>query len=91
MSERAPFPATPYGAYHCPDDLAADAELTRVGRGTPGGEYLRAFWHPIAYSSEVKDLPLRVSVLGEDLVLFRDLSGRVGLLQWRCTHRGASL
>ena len=91
MPERAPFLGTPYGAYHCPDDLEPDAGLTRVGRGTPGGEYLRRFWHPIAYSSEVQDLPLRVRVLGEDLVLFRDLSGRVGLLQWRCAHRGTSL
>ncbi len=91
MPERAPFLTTPYGAYHHRDVPPEDGELTHVGPGTPGGEYLRRFWHPIAYSSDVKDLPLRVRILGEDLVLFRDLSGRVGLLEWRCAHRGTSL
>jgi nitrite reductase/ring-hydroxylating ferredoxin subunit len=68
-----------------------DAELTHTGPGTVCGEYLRRGWQPIAMSSEVRDLPLAVRVLGEDLVLFRDKSGRLGLLHRHCCHRGASL
>ncbi len=66
---------------------------TRVGPGTPAGEWLRRFWHPIAPACELSDdNPTRfVRLLGEDLVLFKDKSGRVGLIQHRCPHRGASL
>lgn len=74
-----------------PDSGTADAYLTQVGRGTPGGEYLRRFWHPVAYEHEVGDVPLRVRILGEDLVLFRDKGNRIGLLHLHCCHRGASL
>ncbi len=70
---------------------AEDAELTHVGPGTPGGEYLRRFWHPIALESEVGDIALPLRVLGEDLVLFRAHEGAYGLLHRRCAHRGASL
>src|SRR5690606_27475866 len=55
------------------------------------GEYLRRFWQPIALSSELKDLPVRRRVMGEDLVVFRDLGGRVGVLELHCCHRNASL
>jgi len=65
--------------------------LTRVGPGTPGGEMLRRYWHPIAFLSELKGKPLRRRILGEDLVLFRDDRGRIGLLTLRCSHRGTSL
>ena len=65
--------------------------LTRVGPGTPGGEMLRRYWHPIAFINELKEKPLRRRILGEDLVLFRDDRGRVGLLTLRCSHRGTSL
>ena len=67
--------------------------LTQVGPGTPGGELLRRYWHPVAVSAELTDEhPTRfVRILGEDLVLFRDKSGRVGLLADHCSHRGASL
>ncbi|NIO10429.1 MAG: Rieske 2Fe-2S domain-containing protein, partial [Deltaproteobacteria bacterium] len=67
--------------------------FTRVGPGTPAGEWLRRFWHPIAPACEVSDdNPTRfVRLLGEDLVLFKDKRGRVGLIQHRCPHRGASL
>ena len=68
-----------------------DAELTHVAPGSPGGEYLRRFWHPVALESEVTDIPLALRVLGEDLVLFRGLDGTYGLLHRRCAHRGASL
>ena len=70
---------------------AEDAELTHVMPGSPGGEYLRRFWHPVALESEVTDIPLPVRVLGEDLILFRSLGGAYGLLHRRCAHRGASL
>ena len=80
-----------FGGYHRQITVEEDRELTHVGAGTPGGEYLRRFWHPIALASELGATPLAIRILGEDLVLFRDLSGRVGLLHRHCSHRGASL
>src|SRR5438309_1692652 len=70
-----------------------NAFLTQVGPGTPAGEWHRRFWQPIAATDELTDeTPTRfVRVLGEDLVLFRDKSGNVGLIQDHCVHRGASL
>ncbi len=68
----------------------ADDELTRVGPGTPCGDYLRRFWHPVAIASRVRDLPIALRILGEDLVLFRDGAGRFGLVHRRCPHRQAS-
>src|ERR1043166_6512048 len=65
--------------------------LTRVGSGTPGGEMLRRYWHPIAFASELKQKPLRRRILGEDVVLFRDDKARIALLAVRCSHRGTSL
>jgi phenylpropionate dioxygenase-like ring-hydroxylating dioxygenase large terminal subunit len=70
---------------------AEDAELTHVGPGTPGGEYLRRFWQPVAMSSELGARPLRLRILGEDLVLFRTRQGTLGLLDLHCSHRGTSL
>ena len=81
----------PFGGYFQPRDLAHDSELTHVGPGTPGREYLRRFWHPVAMRSELGERPLVIRILGEDLVLFRDGGGRVGLLHRHCAHRGASL
>ena len=67
--------------------------LTRVGPGTPGGELLRRYWYPIAVAKELTDEnPTQfIRILGEDLVLFKDKKGRVGLVADRCPHRGASL
>ena len=65
--------------------------LSRVGPGTPCGEYLRRFWQPVAFADELQDLPRALRILGEDLVIFRDRAGRVGLLQLHCSHRGTSL
>ena len=67
--------------------------LTQVGPGTPCGEMLRRYWYPVAIANELTDEhPTKfVRLLGEDLVLFRDKSGRVGLLADHCSHRGASL
>ncbi len=96
--------------------------LTRVGPGTPAGEWLRRYWLPIAFSDKFDGMrvdleldesftfqgrtattkefgqrmtrfagqPMRTRILGEDLVLFRDGSGRLGLFVLRCPHRGAS-
>jgi phenylpropionate dioxygenase-like ring-hydroxylating dioxygenase large terminal subunit len=66
-------------------------ELTQVGRGTPMGELLRRYWHPVGLTSDASETPKMVKALGEDLVLFRDRSGRPGLVYPRCIHRGASL
>jgi nitrite reductase/ring-hydroxylating ferredoxin subunit len=68
-----------------------DPTISGVDRGTPAGEWLRRYWHPIALSAKVTDRPQQVRVLGEDLVLFRDKAGRAGLLYPRCMHRGTSL
>jgi 5,5'-dehydrodivanillate O-demethylase oxygenase subunit len=65
--------------------------LTRVGPGTPAGEMLRRYWHPIGFINELKKRPLRRRLLGEDLVLFLDDRARLGLLALRCSHRGTSL
>lgn len=67
--------------------------LTRVGKGTPCGELLRRYWHPICFSSEIINprttKPIRI--LGENLVLIRMDDGSLRLIQERCPHRGASL
>jgi 5,5'-dehydrodivanillate O-demethylase len=67
--------------------------MTRIGPGTPAGELLRRYWHPVAIAAELTDeQPTHfVRILGEDLVLFKDKSGNVGLIQDHCAHRGASL
>ena len=81
----------PFSGYYWTASAEEDKELTHVGPGTPCGEYLRRFWHPVALSSQLKDIPLAIRVFGEDLVLFRDLGGRTGLLHKHCSHRRASL
>jgi len=66
--------------------------LTEVGPGTPMGELFRRYWLPVAAVSQMKGrdtLPVRL--LGEELVLYRDLSGNYGLIAERCPHRGMSL
>src|SRR5258705_10410398 len=65
--------------------------LTRVGPGTPAGEMLRRYWQPIGFEAELQDKPKRRRILGEDVVMFRDDQGRVGVLALRCMHRGTSL
>ena len=74
-------------------DQAENELLTRVGPGTPAGALLRRYWLPVSVAAELTpEQPAKfVRVLGEGLVLFRDASGRVGLLADRCAHRGASL
>jgi hypothetical protein len=69
------------------------SDLTRVGPGTVIGELMRRYWLPAALSSEVAidGPPLRLMLLGEQLIAFRDSAGRVGVMDQRCPHRCASL
>jgi phthalate 4,5-dioxygenase oxygenase subunit len=73
----------------------ADNEvLTRTNPGTPMGETMRRYWMPALLSSEIAEpdcAPVRVRLLGEDLIAFRDTQGRIGLLDQFCPHRRASL
>jgi phthalate 4,5-dioxygenase oxygenase subunit len=67
--------------------------LTETGPGTPCGELLRRYWQPVALSEELKaaGAPLPVTLMGEELVVFRDEQGRIGVLEAHCCHRGADL
>jgi phthalate 4,5-dioxygenase oxygenase subunit len=65
--------------------------LTLTGPDTPGGALMRCYWHPVALSEELGGAPIPVRILGEELVLFRDQSGRPGLLGLYCAHRCADL
>jgi phenylpropionate dioxygenase-like ring-hydroxylating dioxygenase large terminal subunit len=72
-------------------ESAFKADLVQVGRGTPMGELLRRYWHPVGLSGDANGVPRKVRALGEDLILFRDGGGRAGLLHARCCHRGTTL
>ena len=67
--------------------------LTQVGRGTPGGEFLRRYWMPAVAAGELTDeKPIKAfRLMGEDLVVYRDKSGRYGVVAEQCPHRKASL
>src|SRR5438309_616672 len=68
--------------------------ITRTGPGTPMGEAIRRYWVPACLSTELPERdgdPIRVRLLGEDLVAFRDSQGRIGLFPENCPHRGAAL
>lgn len=91
MATRAPFVSTKFSGYYHRDVPKENEELTHIGPGTPCGEYLRRFWQPVAYSDELTDLPKKLRILGEDLVVYRDFNGDVGLLELHCAHRGTSL
>ena len=68
--------------------------LTQTGPGTPMGELFRRFWLPALLSSELPEpdcAPVKLTILSEDLVAFRDSEGRVGVLDRYCPHRGSSL
>jgi phthalate 4,5-dioxygenase len=72
---------------------AESVELTRVGPGTVMGQLMREYWIPALMTSELKrgGAPVRLMLLGEKLIAFRDNEGRVGVMDHRCPHRGASL
>ncbi len=80
-----------FSGYHQAQPQQADPELTRTGPGTACGEYLRRFWQPVAMTQDLGDRPLPLRILGEDLVLFRDGGGTIGLVHRQCPHRRASL
>ena len=73
--------------------MLTNQALTQVGPGTPMGRLMRQYWLPAAPSGELKTDgdPIRLMLLGEKLIAFRDSSGRVGILDHRCPHRVASL
>ncbi len=66
--------------------------LTRVGPGTAMGNLMRRYWHPVAACSQLERNPtIKIRLLDEDLILYRDRSGRLGLFGERCPHRQASM
>jgi phthalate 4,5-dioxygenase oxygenase subunit len=68
--------------------------LTQVGSGTPMGDLMRQYWMPVYLTTDIGDndsKPHRIRLLGENLIIFRDTAGRVGMLTEVCPHRGASL
>ena len=68
--------------------------ITNTEPGTPMGELFRRFWLPVALSEELPardGIPVRVKVLNEDLIAFRDTDGKVGLVDAYCPHRGAPM
>ena len=67
--------------------------LTQSGPGTPGGKFLRSYWQPIAASEEmpIGGDPLPLTIMSEELVLFRDDKDRLGLIGRHCAHRGTDL
>ncbi|RZS85331.1 Rieske 2Fe-2S domain-containing protein [Pigmentiphaga kullae] len=65
--------------------------LNQTGKGTPMGELLRRYWWPVGISADLNDKPTLVKLLGEELVLYRDQQGRLGLVGSRCPHRRANL
>ncbi len=81
----------PFSGYYNRPSHDEDTFLTDVSPDTPCGEYLRRYWHPFMLASELAELPVPVRLLGEDLVVFRDGSGELGLLHRHCIHRGTSL
>jgi phenylpropionate dioxygenase-like ring-hydroxylating dioxygenase large terminal subunit len=67
------------------------ADIPRVGPGTPAGEWFRRYWLVVGTDQDLHDIPQSVKVLGEELVLFRDPEGNLGVLGLHCPHRGTSL
>ena len=67
-------------------------KLTHVGPGTPMGELMRRYWHPVAATVELKENATKaVRILGENLVLYKDRSGTLGLIDESCPHRRINL
>jgi 5,5'-dehydrodivanillate O-demethylase len=70
-----------------------NARLTQTAKGTPAGELLRRYWYPVAVTQDLGEAsPTKfLRLLSEDLVLFKDKSGRVGLIADKCAHRNESM
>ena len=80
-----------YKGYNQAKKPEYDKLISHTDHGTPAGEYLRRYWHPVTLSSEVSTIPLEIRILGEDLVIFKTTENRIGLVHKHCTHRRASL
>ncbi len=80
-----------YRGYSQAKKTGHDQLIVHTDYGTPAGEYLRRYWHPVALSTEVTNTPLKVRILGEDLVIFKTTENKIGLIHKYCTHRRASL
>ncbi len=73
-------------------DDARNKILTQVGPGTPMGQLMRRYWQPIAAVAELDDNPIKaLRLMGEDLVLYKDLGGTYGLVDRHCPHRSADM
>src|SRR5258708_35435669 len=77
---------------NAPERITSQA-LTRTGKGTPMGDCMRQYWIPALMSRELEPGgdPIRLLLLGEKLIAFRDSDGKPGVLDQRCPHRGVSL
>ena len=74
--------------------ITENGKLTQTGPGTPMGDYIRRFWLPFRLSTDVPEADgeqVRVRLMGEDLIAFRNTDGEVGLVQRNCPHRWADL
>jgi phenylpropionate dioxygenase-like ring-hydroxylating dioxygenase large terminal subunit len=67
------------------------SDISHIGAGTAGGSWFRRYWIVVSRSEDLRDIPLGIKILGEELVLFRDEASRLGLLGLHCPHRGTSL
>jgi len=68
-----------------------DEGLAKTNVKTSCGEFLRRYWHPVALTSEVSEIPREIRILGEDLVIFKTTKGNIGLVHKACPHRRASM
>ena len=91
MNSRNAFSPLAYRGYNRRRSNKPASSITDSDFGTPLGEYMRSFWQPVALSCEVTRTPRKITRFGEELVVFRDGSGQIGLMQKHCVHRGASL
>ena len=80
-----------YKGYAQTRSLGYDQQISHTGYGTPGGEYLRRYWHPVALKTEVSTTPLQIKILGEDLIIFKTTESKIGLVHKNCPHRRTSL
>src|SRR5215475_16212997 len=94
MHARAPCPCSGGKGAHCMLSHEDNELVCRTGPDTPMGKLFRRYWHPFLLSSELPEPdcpPVRVKLLGEELVAFRDTLGRIGLIDEHCPHRLVSL
>ena len=80
-----------YKGYAQARPLGYDQQISHTDYGTPGGEYLRRYWHPVALKTEVSTTPLQIKILGEDLINFKTTESKIGLVHKNCPHRRTSL